>query len=512
MTDITTRADKGAPLTHDELDQNFLNLQETADLAYAASAGLGGKANAAALGTDDAATDLGAFTSDLITDGATAKGALQELATAIETTSGSAATKVNATAVGVAPTDANMGTTPGTILSDNGTAKAWFQEGEAAIEARVTTAKLASSSSGDGADAVNFTGKTIEPETVNADGDNSFGTGFDKVQAFRGRITLGALSGPMSFGDLQYCGIQNFGRYDIDGNYAAIQHTTDDSCALFGFFKARGTQTSPSAVVVNDDVGELSFHAWDGSTFVKGALITPIVKTVSSGIVSMTMRFWTMDTGGVLRNAVDIDNAKKLWAYGGIDAKWATAGGSAFRAYYDGSSGGGAEIRTSNGFSSTVPVYAFWFNSATGIGNPANNEASVIINGAEKFRFDASGNLFSTGGGLIGYGAGSGGTVTQATDKSTAVTLNTSSGRITMNAAALAAGASVTFTLNNSKITTSDIVMVMQSTGAATWGSYQVWAAGAGSGMVGITVKNVTGGSLSEAIVVNFAIIKGATS
>ena len=135
MTEITTRAGKGAPLTHDEVDTNFLNLQETADLAYAASAGLGGKANAAALGTDDAATDLGAFTSDLITDGTTAKGALQELATAIETTSGSAATKVNATAVGVAPTDADMGATPGTILSNNGTAKDWFEELEAEAEA-----------------------------------------------------------------------------------------------------------------------------------------------------------------------------------------------------------------------------------------------------------------------------------------------------------------------------------------------------------------------------------------
>lgn len=84
MTDITLRSTKGAPLTHDEVDQNFINLKETADAAFDASAGLGGKAPAAAVGIDDAAT--------------------------------------------------NMGTTPGTILSDNGTAKQWFQESEAAIE------------------------------------------------------------------------------------------------------------------------------------------------------------------------------------------------------------------------------------------------------------------------------------------------------------------------------------------------------------------------------------------
>lgn len=84
MTDITLRSTKGAPLTHDEVDANFSNLKETADLALAAVDGVGGKANASAVGVDTAA--------------------------------------------------ANMGTTPGTILSDNGTAKQWFGEAEAAIE------------------------------------------------------------------------------------------------------------------------------------------------------------------------------------------------------------------------------------------------------------------------------------------------------------------------------------------------------------------------------------------
>lgn len=92
-TEITLRGTKGAPLTHDEVDQNFANLKETADLALAAVDSVGGKANASALGTDETAS--------------------------------------------------NMGTTPGSILSDNGTAKQWFQEGEAAIEERPTSVALA---------------------------------------------------------------------------------------------------------------------------------------------------------------------------------------------------------------------------------------------------------------------------------------------------------------------------------------------------------------------------------
>jgi hypothetical protein len=47
----------------------------------------------------------------------------------------------------------------------------------------------------------------------------------------------------------------------------------------------------------------------------------------------------------------------------------------------------------------------------------------------------------------IGYTAAAQGTVTQATSKSTAVTLNKPAGRITMDAASLATATNATFTL-----------------------------------------------------------------
>ena len=50
----------------------------------------------------------------------------------------------------------------------------------------------------------------------------------------------------------------------------------------------------------------------------------------------------------------------------------------------------------------------------------------------------------------LGYTAAAQGTVTQATDKSTAVMLNKAAGRITLNGAALAGNTAVSFTLNNS--------------------------------------------------------------
>ena len=108
--------------------------------------------------------------------------------------------------------------------------------------------------------------------------------------------------------------------------------------------------------------------------------------------------------------------------------------------------------------------------------------------------------------GQLGYTTAAQGTVTQATSKSTAVTLNTSAGQITMNNAALASVTNVTFTLNNSLISANDILLLNVS-GGATAGAYNCWVSGLGAGTASITVRNISGGSLSEAVVVNFALI-----
>ena len=107
----------------------------------------------------------------------------------------------------------------------------------------------------------------------------------------------------------------------------------------------------------------------------------------------------------------------------------------------------------------------------------------------------------------IGYTAAAQGTVTQATSKSTAVTLNKPAGRITMDAASLATATNATFTLNNSFISANDTVILTISGGQATPGSYNVFANALGAGTVSITLRNISGGTLSEAIVINFALI-----
>jgi hypothetical protein len=107
----------------------------------------------------------------------------------------------------------------------------------------------------------------------------------------------------------------------------------------------------------------------------------------------------------------------------------------------------------------------------------------------------------------FGYTAAAQGTVTQATDKSTAVTLNKPAGRITMNAAALNTATNATFTLNNSFISANDTVVLTISGGQATPGSYNVFANSLAAGSVSISLRNISGGTLSEAVVINFAIL-----
>ena len=106
----------------------------------------------------------------------------------------------------------------------------------------------------------------------------------------------------------------------------------------------------------------------------------------------------------------------------------------------------------------------------------------------------------------LGYTAAGQGAVTQATSKSTAVTLNTPAGQITMNNAALGATTNVTFTLNNTYISTNDI-LILNVAANATAGAYNCWVSGLSAGSASITVRNISGGSLSEAVVINFALI-----
>jgi hypothetical protein len=106
-----------------------------------------------------------------------------------------------------------------------------------------------------------------------------------------------------------------------------------------------------------------------------------------------------------------------------------------------------------------------------------------------------------------GYGPTAGGAVTQATNKSTGVTLNQPNGKITTNAAALGATTSVEFTLTNSFIALEDHITVTIQSPVS---KYTADVVGKTAGTCIIRLTNYTAGSLSEAVLMNFEVKKGS--
>lgn len=120
----------------------------------------------------------------------------------------------------------------------------------------------------------------------------------------------------------------------------------------------------------------------------------------------------------------------------------------------------------------------------------------------------ASGSILSvsaTSG--IGYGTGAGGTITQATSRTTGVTLNTVSGAITLFSTA-GSTTPQSFTVTNSAVAATDTITLAQKSGTD---KYVLLVTAVAAGSFQITAYT-TGGTTSEAPVISFNVIKGVTA
>lgn len=179
---------------------------------------------------------------------------------------------------------------------------------------------------------------------------------------------------------------------------------------------------------------------------------------------------------------------------------------------------------------SAADLVAVWNNVATtfsGIKLDVTDTASaagsflinLLIGGAARFQVTKAGavtaasSIRSTSASAgVGYATGAGGVVTQLTSKATAVTLDKICGQITMHNASLTHLHPVSFTLTNSAIAADDVVVVSVKSGG-TAGAYLVSAGAVAAGSCSITLFNCqTAGSLSEAVVLSFAVIKAVAA
>lgn len=126
----------------------------------------------------------------------------------------------------------------------------------------------------------------------------------------------------------------------------------------------------------------------------------------------------------------------------------------------------------------------------------------ILVNGAVQ----------STG--TIGYQGktGLGGTVTQATNRTTGVTINKICGNIITHNASLAAAAEATFVVTNSKVSAGDVVVVCLKTASAT-GTSIAYVSAVADGSFSITLSNLHASTAdTSASTINFAIIKAVAA
>ena len=111
----------------------------------------------------------------------------------------------------------------------------------------------------------------------------------------------------------------------------------------------------------------------------------------------------------------------------------------------------------------------------------------------------------------LGYCSCAFGEVTQLTSKTTNVTLNTPTGRITMDDSTLNNNAVARFTMINTSVGVNDVVIINIKENGSTAEAYIAFIADIGDGFVDLALWNRSGGQLSESVELNFAVIRNFT-
>lgn len=157
--------------------------------------------------------------------------------------------------------------------------------------------------------------------------------------------------------------------------------------------------------------------------------------------------------------------------------------------------------------SAAAPSLTFLGRLSTGIYSSAANTIDFATNGIRAMLIDVNGSvLLRAGTGALGYGTGAGFSVTQATSRTTTVVSARPSGAITMfTAAGSATWAEFEVTCTLMEIT--DTVVISQRGGT---NDYEFRTRSmAGAFKVGF---RTTGGTASDAPIVNYAIIRAASA
>lgn len=356
----------------------------------------------------------------------------------------------------------------------------------------VTTAKMANLAAA--SLLGNPTGASAAPAAVTLGGGVEFSAGALQTSAFTGDVTkaAGGTVTTIGAGAVTLAKMANLAANSILGNNTGAGATpialsgTQTTAMLDAMVGANGTVAGTKGLVPQP-------AATDNLKFLTGAATFAAVDLGTANVTGTlaAARFPAL-TGDVTTTAGGL--ATTIAASAVTYAKMQNVTASRLLGNPTGSAAAPSEISLAGGL-------AFSGTTLTAAG--ALTPTSVAATGAVTSSGATSG---------VGYATGAGGTVTQLTSKSTGVTLNKASGQITMNAASLAASAVVSFTVTNSAVAASDTINLNLASGNATAGTYRYWIDKVAAGSFVIAVENRSAGALGEALVLNFAVIKGASA
>ena len=147
--------------------------------------------------------------------------------------------------------------------------------------------------------------------------------------------------------------------------------------------------------------------------------------------------------------------------------------------------------------------------TGTGANVFANTPTLVtpVIGAATGTSLAVTGAVTSSGTAGIGYATGAGGAVTQAISRTTGVTIDKTTGSITLFSAAGTTSAT-TFTVTNNTVAATDVIVLSQKSGTDL---YDLMVTAVGAGSFNITFRT-TGGTTTEQPVFNFAVIKAVST
>ncbi len=284
--------------------------------------------------------------------------------------------------------------------------------------------------------------------------------------------------------------------YQPTNSWYQINAETTYAAGIQAFLAAPSSANLRAAMTDETGTGLLVFNNTP-------TLISPILGTVTSGNISactstsmvLVTPILGVPTSGTLTNCTGLPVGTGVSGLGANVATFlATPSSANLAAALTDETGTGASV-----FANTPSLVTPAIGAATGTSLTLTSFVST------------PGNISNNGGtGRIGYATGAGGSVTQLTSKATGVTLSKQCGFITMDSAALAASTTVSFTLTNTILQSTD-ALILNHSGTGTAGAYTLNAQVVG-GSASISVRNVTLGSLSEAIVIQFIIISAAAS